>query len=52
MSVGGNSRATALSVEALIEEVAKLWKAMERQGELLLELVKLCKRICKQSWGV
>ena len=37
--------ANASSVEALMEEVAWLQRAMERQAELLLELVKLCKEI-------
>ena len=33
--------AKVLTVEALVEEVAGLQRAMERQSELLLELVKL-----------
>jgi len=36
-----NSWAKTLTVEALAEEVAGLQSAMERQLELLLELVKL-----------
>ena len=30
-----------MPIQALAEEVAGLWRAMERQSELLLELVKL-----------
>jgi len=33
--------AKTLTVEALVEEIAGLQRAMERQSELLLELVKL-----------
>ena len=33
--------ANVSSMEALVEEVTGLWRAMERQFELLLELVKL-----------
>jgi len=35
------SQAKASAVKALAEEVARLFRAMERQAELLLELVKL-----------